>query len=442
MNNKQPAYSFVNPKNGKPLIKQWNYFTNILKAAKGESDKRFFFWAGSVNSSKTYTNLLSILFLAKEYKQCKIHVVRQSMPTLIQTTIESAAKLFNGLGHWHKDKSNFHFAMDNGSKIYFFSENFDSDKDLDRFKGLETNIFLLEELPELQYETFEKCKERVGRWKVPGLEMPKPLILATMNPTHIKWVRDLVLHPYQNGTVDNDTYIQFASTMDNPFITDDELKMYQKMDSLKYRQYILSDWNVFDNVKAWAYCFNKQKHVGTVELDKNSEIVISFDFNVNPITAIIAHVDTKTKKLHVVKEFKLDNSDIYKLCAAIKEYIKDSKGYRYVVGDSTGQSRHVSLPQGATLYTIILKELNLIPASLHKLSKKNMKLIDSQAIVNSVLEKYNVKIDSSCESLINDLLSVESLDGGKIDKKDGRLTHLLDTFRYICNSFFASDFLM
>lgn len=436
-NNNRYNYSFINPNTGAPLVKQWNYFTNILRAARGEIDKSFFYWAGSVNSSKTYTSLLTILWIAKEFPMCKLHVVRRTLPTLLSTTVESAIKLFGNTGTWYKDKSNYHFKLSNGSKIYFFSENFNADKDLDRFKGLETNGFLLEELPELQQSTFEKCKERVGRWKVPGFIMPKPIIMCTMNPTHVDWVRNLVYIPMKTASIPEDSYIQFASTLDNPFITKEEIRLYSTMLPEKYRQYIEGDWEVFDNIKAWCYSFNKERHVRPVTQDASKEIVLSFDFNVNPITCIACHVSTKDKRIEVFKEYKLDNSDIYELCREIK---KIKKNYIYVVGDSTGNNRTVALPNGLTFYSIILKELGLIPASLNKLMKKNISLLDSRIVVNGVLERYDVAIDPSCEHLIRDLIAVEATEDGKIDKSNQSLTHLLDTFRYVIHSFFLSDY--
>jgi len=52
----------------------------------------------------------------------------------------------------------------NGSQIILFAENYAQDKELNRWKGLEVNGFLLEECNELQEDGFNKAIERAGTW--------------------------------------------------------------------------------------------------------------------------------------------------------------------------------------------------------------------------------------------------------------------------------------
>jgi len=423
------GYSFINPHTGKPLIKHWNFFTNLLLAAEGTIDKQFFYFGGGANSGKSYTILLAILYIAQKYPHCKIHIIRQSLPTIISTTVESAKKLFGTSGRWYADKSNYRFIFNNGSVVYFFSENFDSDKDLNRFKGLETNICVFEEIQECQQKTFQKAIERTGRWKYGNLTMPKPLVCASFNPTHIKWVRDLVYIPYKSENIPDNTYIQFATSADNPFITREELAMYQNLDSLHYKQYIEGSWEVFENIKAFCYAFDGTKHITDVK-QRSEDMYISFDFNVNPMTAILFHKGSDF--LHIFKEFRLENSNVYVLCEEIN---KCRNGRRvFITGDASGNSRSAMVTGNLTAYKIILNELSL-PDAAYTVPSKNMLHSDSRLVCNTVLEKYDVQIDKSCIHLIADLVGVECKEDGKIDKSNKDMGHLLDAFRYASHYF-------
>jgi hypothetical protein len=94
---------------------------------------------------------------------------------------------------------NNYFEYDNGSRIYFFAENFKNDKDLDRFKGLETNIFLLEQMEELQQATFLKAIERCGSHYLRGYDNLPGLILGTFNPTS-GWLKEEIYEKSKNNT--------------------------------------------------------------------------------------------------------------------------------------------------------------------------------------------------------------------------------------------------
>lgn len=430
-------YSFTNPYTGQPLIKHWNFYVRCIKSAQRESNKRFHFLGGGVNGGKTYCCLITLLTIADMYPQCKIHVVRKSMPNLIRTTVESLRKMVGSAGTWNRSMNDFYYELPNGSRICFFSENFNADKDLDRWKGFETNIIFLEQIEELQDLSFQKAMERVGRWKIGNLPMPAPMILSTFNPTPIKWVRELTYLPYVTNSVPSNTNINFITSKDNPFITSEELEFYNNMDTKHREQFVEGDWNVFENIKAFLYAFDMTKNVGTVEQDKESVCHISFDFNVNPITAILFNVDVLNRKLRVFKEFRIENSDIHVLLKNIIEDYPSTLGYE-ATGDASGKARNINIPNGLTTYDIISRKLRMPPARI-KVPRRNLGHLDSRVVCNTVLEKYDVLIDSKCEYLIQDILSVEANESGKIDKRDLSKTHLIDCFRYAIHTYFASE---
>lgn len=434
-------FSFINPSTGGKLEKQYKFFKSALDAAAGKSKKKFIYFGGGVNCGKSYTALFTLMYLCKLYPKSKWYVIRKSMPALISTTVETAKKLFIGAqGKWYQGKDNFRYEFANGSSVHFFSENYDADKELFRFRGLEFNGALLEEANELQPVTFNKTIERSGRWKIQGGVTPSPLIMATFNPSPHEFWRELFYYPHKTGNIKPDTEILMATYLDNPFITQAELEMYyslKDLDSKHYDMFINGNWDSFENVLVWAYAFNKNKHIGTVEYNPNEPVILSFDFNVNPIVCILAQYYEPERKTRVFGEIKLNNSNIYEMCDTIKQRIKNRAGIT-ICGDASGKNRNVAIKNNASYYTIILNELGLPPGALNGVPSKNLPLNDSRVVVNAALEHYDILIDSSCKNLITDLQVVETDSQGKINKgKDSETTHLLDAFRYLIHKYYT-----
>jgi len=437
--NKECIFSFVNPHTNAPLEKQFKFFNTCVKSASGEIKKKFIFFGGGVNCGKTYTALFTLLYLCSKYPKSKWYIIRKTLPALLSTTVESAKKLFPpNCGKWYQSKDNFRFEFTNGAVIHFFSENYDADKELFRFRGLEFNGALLEEANELQPVTFSKVMERSGRWKAPGYVMPSPIIMATFNPCMHEFWRNLFYYPYKNGSIPNDTEIIMANYKDNPFITKEELEMYKNinaLDSKHYEMFIQGNWDAFLNVKAWLYAFNKTQHVAPVEYNKNAPVTISFDFNVNPMVCLLSHYYPDEKSLHVFKEIRLSNSNIYTICNEIKNSINKGSGI-IITGDATGKNRNVAIKNNASYYSLILQELGL-PQNTLSIPGKNISLNDSRVIVNSALEKYDIKINPSCKFLIEDLITIESGTEGKIIKDNPEKSHLFDAFRYLIHKYYT-----
>lgn len=433
------SYSFVNKNTGMPLNKHLRFYDAVLAGAAGQTDKRIFHFGGGVNGGKTYTCLLCLAMLCWKYPKSRYHVVRKNYPALTKTTIESAKKLFGKTGTWNMSATDMHFKFRNGSRIHFIAESYHDDKEFTKFLGLETNGFLLEQIEELNEGMFQIAKQRAGRWKIAGERMPTPLILTSFNPTPIKWVRDLVYLPSLT-TIPNDTYIEFVTVMDNPFATLDELEMLKSMDTKHYNQFVLGSWEEFTSTKTFCYNFKKDKHVRDITSDvftdlyERDDLYLSFDFNVNPMTCVIASISND--KLYILKEFRQENSDIFKICDEIKEYINNiAYNYIYVTGDSSGFNRN-----GLTNYTyydVILQKFGLNQRAL-KITRRNLTHHESRLVCNYVLEKLDFAVNPDCVYLIQDMQLVEADEKGHIDKSNTSITHLLDCFRYICNNFFIN----
>jgi len=392
-------------------------------------------YGGAAGGGKSYVSLATLITLAKLFPNSKSHVIRESLPSLKRTTIPTFFKLCpkSFIRSYHQTDHIVTFT--NGSTLEFFPENFNMDKNLTRFDGLETNFFLIEECQEIQKKTFEKCKLRVGRHIIP--KQPPRLILLTCNPSQ-QWPKTEFHEPSENGTLNASYFYKRALMMDNPTLPDEYLAAMENLDDITRAVFVNGDWDVVDVERPFAYGFNKFKSVKpNIQIKQNEPIILSFDFNVDPITCIAGQ--SYGDKIQIIREFRLRNSDVYQLCQTIRAEFGDV--LYYVTGDASGANRSAMTKGTLNYYMIIRDELDL-PKSAFRVPSVNPSIKNSRVLLNSILQKHpDFTIDSSCQFLIHDLQNVETTPSGDIEKtKDAKLTHLLDCLRYYLWTF-HNDFI-
>lgn len=406
---------------------------------------RYLFYGGAIRGGKTFVCLAILCLLCRKYAGTRWHIIRRSTPDLKSTTIPSLEKILkNANVRWNRAASDYFVEFPNGSRIYFMSENFKNDKDLDRFKGLETNGVLLEQIEELQEATFDKCKERVGSWYVKN--MPPALIFSTFNPTW-NWVKTRFHDVWQKNGVQAPFYYLEASPDDNPFVTDDQRRHWELMDSQTKARFIDGIWDI-EVEGQFMFGFSDEHVKEDISFDVTEDTYFSFDFNVDPMTCTVWQTD-QMSYAHCVEEFRIPDSDTYALCAAIRDKYPLHNMSMYVTGDASGANRMSGARNHINHFDIIHEELG-IPFNRMKIPTHNPFISDSRAFVNAFVEHFeNFGIHSSCEWLIKDCRFVLSGidEKGKVEiKKKGynkfanmdnaQLGHLLDTMRYFIHAAF------
>lgn len=413
--------------------KQAEYFFEIVKACNGITNYRKFAYGGAIRGGKTYVTLGGLIYLSNRYEGTKWHVIREDFPTLQATTIPSLEKIIRQSPNWkwNRDRSNYFAYNKKDSKIFFRGENITRDPDLNDFLGLETNGFFYEQLEGLSQKLWQIGNSRCGSWYVDP--MPPAFTFTTFNATQ-KWPKKEIYIKFKNGELPADFFFKEALPDDNAFVTQDQWNAWGEMDDRYQRQYIKGDWTDFDEVdNRFAYSYSEATHIGITELNPTQEVYLSFDFNVDPITCLVAQI--YGNRVHGIEQISLGNSDIYKLC----DYIKANYGARgfRITGDASGQNRSALTRDNMTYYQIIKKELDL--AWTHfKVPSSNPKIEDNRVLVNAVLHRHHVTLDSvKCLKLKNDLENVRVLPNGDVDKSDKTLTHAMDCFRYLCNTWLS-----
>lgn len=190
----------------------------------------------------------------------------------------------------------------------------------------------------------------------------------------------------------------------------------------------------------FAYAFTKSKHIHKCSVNYDHPIYLSFDFNKNPICCgIYQYYNEEIFNPFILK---LANSDIYKLCAYIKNKFT-LPGQRYnsdifiVNGDASGNNQSALVKDNLNYFRIIKSELDLSQGQMQQLAS-NPKIEENQVLVNSVLEhvKHSIDPDNS-QPLIFDFEFAEMLPDGtlkKVDRNDpSQQLDPLDTYRYFVN---------
>ena len=110
---------------------------------------------GGIRGTKTWGTLAIIFLLCRIYPGSRWAIVRKDLPTLRRNTLPSIAKLRLTAAGFVGDinQSTWSYMCSNGSEMLLFPESIRTDPDLDRWKGLEVNGFVLEEANEMASES-------------------------------------------------------------------------------------------------------------------------------------------------------------------------------------------------------------------------------------------------------------------------------------------------
>lgn len=237
--------------------------------------------------------------------------------------------------------------------------------------------------------------------------------------------------------------IRYTSTHttyhDNKYVTPIRRAFLEQLKTTapyRYLVYTLGLWGNKVVEDPFTYAFDRGKHLSGVRHDPRYPIILSFDFNRNPIACFVVQL-LPGFKTRGIEQIKLPTSNIYSLCEYIKRHYP--RCLFTVTGDATGKNSTAMVKDNLNYYRIIQLQLNLSAAQF-KVPKVNPLIEENQVLVNSVLAVTDCKFDTEkCAALVFDFENVEMLPTGQIDKSNrdnpAMQADALDCFRYYCNTF-------
>jgi hypothetical protein len=353
------------------------------------------------------------------YPGSKWVIVRNTLQTLKLNTIPSFFKICPTAFIKHYNQETQVVTFRNGSQVIFLGENYADDKELNRFKGLECNGFLFEEINEMQEKTFYKGIERAGSHIIP--KMPPPLILATCNPAK-NWVKTLFYDRWLLGKLpDKWKYIPSKIT-DNPFIPEEYKESLKTMPKYEYEVFVNGNWELQERTGAEFYkYFRLDKHVGHCAYNPDLPIHISWDENVNPyLPCGIFQVQNKEIRFVDLILGVNPNNTIKDVCREFKFRYKNHKTGLFVYGDATSQKQDVKAEKGYNFFTLILNELKEY-APIKRVPASNPSVVMRGQFMNAVFyngfEGISIMISPELKDAINDFTNTkEAADGTKLKR--------------------------
>lgn len=405
-------------------------------------DKDFVLYGGAMGGGKTVWGLATLIELCSEYPGSKWVVIRRDEETLKRTTIPSFNKLFAyEYPHLIASQKELEITFKNGSTIFFMPESYDRDKEFNRFRGLEINGALLEEINELQEALLSIIFTRIGRWKTSKMRrMPPPLVLATCNPSN-NWVKDKIYNPWRENTLNVRWAYIPAKITDNPYLNPEYIRLVtENMPELDRLKFIEGDWDVSFAKNPFAYAYNASAHESAEAVfNPDRELFISIDFNLNPFGVIFGHIwiDRGHLYIEVFDEISIDNGNTSEMINRINALYGRHNAKFNLTGDAAGNSRSLNTPDNASNFLLLKRGLKLRDGQLKVYG--NPTHSNSRSDVNWILHNASVKINpKTCPNLCRDMRFVECDSFGEIIKRNRndpnqRADHL-DCFRYAINT--------
>lgn len=407
---------------------------------------------GGYGSGKTYAFIAEAILLS---------YVNRPVPVVISYPTEDSA-IASGLPvlkQMCKDNDiEFTFIKDGGSfemefgsgeknkgKIILIGQKF--------FKGVTVAAVGLDEPFSQRKETYENLIARARSGKAIRQEV---FWAGTPEPENMEWGFEY----FEQAHKDKDLFTITIPTYENKYLSKGYLKSLENTYDAKTKEvYMMGKYMSLSQGKVY-YGFDRQKNVISIDdvdhkLGNIIELIISFDFNVDPMTAVEVFIDKNTRNRYQTDEFLIHSSNTDELCESIinnltNKYDTDRLSL-IVTGDASGRS-YKSSSYGKSDFRIIkdwfsrsgIKYTFAVP-------NENPPVRDRVNYTNKLFEQKRFFICEHCNWSIRDRelvgwkRSSANLDGFHIDKSKKDLSHLSDAGDYslwntrvICDEEFIS----
>lgn len=440
----------MNPIRFSPTPKQKEAHRELLR-------NNIVLYGGAIRGAKSYWGCMEIITLCFLYPKSRWLILRESLPTLRRTLLVTFQSEFldKGLGDYVSEfnQQTLTLTWNNGSQMVFMAESFDTDKELNRFKGLEINGAFLDEANELQEVTFDKVIERSGSWF--GSKGCPTKILMTANPSN-NWLKERIYNKWKEGTLPKGIAYIPAKITDNPHIPKEYLEGLKMLPRYQYEVFVEGNWDIQLKVGGEFYkCFELDAHVKAgLRYDPTLPLHISWDDNVNP------YLPLGIFQIHGKEAWMIDEiagvSPGNTVKAVCNEFIRKYPNHMagvFVYGDATAKKEDTKMEKGHNFYRLVQDYLKDYKPSLRVLSS-NPSVVMRGNFINTVLEKniYDLRIciSENCRFAINDfILLKEAADGTKNKEMDTdpktkvryqKYGHFTDLFDYFFVSAFGAEF--
>ena len=232
-----------------------------------------------------------------------------------------------------------------------------------------------------------------------------------------------------------------GKTTDNKYLTDEFVEtLLNNYDSKLVKSYLNGEFVNLTNQSAY-YNFNRSSNVLPTLYNKNKPIILSLDFNVQPMCGVLLQFYKQEPRIRVIDEIKITHSGhsgelmTERMARIVKDKYNISKYHpsdifkkkpldNYLCyPDPAGKARKTT---GDTDHNILRNEGFLV-----KVKRQAPRVVDRINSMNNAFK--TMVIDPQCIGLIKDLEQVVVKGTSReIDKSNSELTHFTDALGYFC----------
>ena len=403
-------------------------------------------YQGGYGSGKTWCGSALGIMLARKYAGCRGLVGAKEYELVRKTTLVSYLEHLDNMGFLYGvdytyNKVDKIITFFNGSEILFSALD-----DPEKYKSLNLHWVEIEEASQISDSSF---KQLIGRLRNTYIGKDwvdfRYRLFGHTNPQPDKgWIwRRFVEDPKENYR------LIIAPTTNNIFLPEHYVEsMKESFDEEYYRINVLGEFG--DYASGLVVKGFNQENIKNITYRKDKPVHLTFDFNVDPMSCILAH---KTEdKVFYFDELVLENSSTQRTINAFIDRYPDHKGDIIINGDASGDNR--STQSERSNYIIIKNALQEhYPNSKIKFDLrpynppiKNRIAAFNAMVCNSKGDR-RLYIDKKCKHLLNniynlkykvgtDIVDVPTYSQIKSDSTLKFLEHPFDAASYLVEYYF------
>ena len=415
----------------------------------------FILYGGAIRGGKSMGLMALIQEIKDEFSDARYVIMREDRPQITKNLMPKLFEAFDKseFSQLPNDKNGYIAKFKSGMELIFWGENYDSKlKYLEDFKGLEVDGVLIDEISGIHEETYEKCFERIGTWKMRerqqdinnGKSIPPRIIAATCNPTQ-GYIKRKIYDRWKKETLPKGMKYIPSSVYDNPYVSEDWIENKRAtMTPHKFQMMVNGDWEVNDNLNPFFFYVREESLRGDLQIWEDEALIFSFDFNIDSCAATVSQMK-KTYGQRILGGH-LVYGGIRELCKALK---LESFGYFphtdriLVTGDPSGKSGNAAAGinksgQKINSFKIIQEEFDIMPHQIIGFPRILLNHELSRDLCNDIFYKIPVEFDEEFAiELWHEIMKAKPRTNEKGDfvelyknRSNGFEMDLVDSFRY------------
>lgn len=326
----------------------------------------------------------------------------------------------------YKNETNHRIELITGGKIDMWSL-----ESMERIRGRKYKRAVIDEASITSSERLKTAWEQIIRPLLSDMKGDAYFLSTPKGKKHY-------FYTLSNNHKISDKWAEFQMpTSMNPEIDPEEIEEARSMlPPVVFAQEYLAEFTdmASDKLFIWAFDFNKHVPTEPHVYNPSLPLILSIDFNVSPMTALLCQHDLHFRFIRIIGEYRLLNSDVYDLCDRVKSTYDTRR--LILTGDSSGWNRSASNRGHKSMYDIIQTQLNLNWTQIKTpRGKPSGYVAEKRNIANALFARHPDITISNAPFLVEDLLNVEVGSDGKMDKTKNTLqSHLIDC---LCDYFYS-----